>query len=153
MHDGVDPPRHPAHHHGAPGGDPRREQPGGLGAVRRVVAAPYHGGGRAPKQPHVAPSVQQRRGIGNLGEERGKPRVAGNEHRGTEAIERFEDGAARGGRRAADRRRGGAGESGQGGDGAVRRVQRAGGALEGGDERAQSRRPDPRHLGERQVGR
>src|SRR5439155_7033578 len=74
------------------------------------------------------------------------------EHGGPQAIERLENGASRGGRRAADRRRGGGGEFGKRGDGAVRRAEHAGGALEGRDEGAQPRRPDPRDLGEREVG-
>src|SRR2546422_1293144 len=108
---------------------------------------------RAPRQQrHVAPGVEQRRGPRDFGEQRGKRRVAGQQHRRAQPVERVQDLEPDARRAPADRRRGRAGEARQRGDGAVRGVERRLCALERGDERGEPRGPDPRQLRQGQIG-
>src|SRR5207237_2949693 len=101
----------------------------------------------------VAPDVEQRRRLGNFGQEGRERRIVGKQHHRAEPIELIQDFVAGARRDGADRARRGAAEPGERSDGAGGSVQGGAGALEGGHERGETRGADPGHLRERQIRR
>src|SRR2546425_4438524 len=121
------------------------------GAVGRVVAAAHDPRRGTGEERRVTPGEEQRGRIGDLAQQRRKRRVLGKQHGGTEAIQLVEDLLARLRRAGADGGGGGAAESRECREGAVRSAHGRRRGLEGGDEGAQPRGPDPRDLRERQI--
>src|SRR5436309_6752052 len=103
------------------------------------------------EQRGVTPREEQRGRIGDRAQQRRQRRVLGKQHGGTEAIQLVEDLMARLRRAGADGGGGRAAESRECREGAVRSAQGRRRGLEGGDEGAQPRGPDPRDLRERQI--